>query len=197
VSFSASNTELWSAILQFAIISVFMICANILRRKIPIVNKSLLPVAVIAGFLLLFAKELNLIPVDGTFMESLTYHATGIGFIALGLRVPRKKELESESDTAKSFGLKSGMIIVSTYLLQACIGLVITIILGFTVMPNLFKACGILLPLGFGQGPGQAYNIGTSYQTSDLSAALLSGLQLHPWDSFGQVSAVRCIWSVW
>jgi ESS family glutamate:Na+ symporter len=31
-------------------------------------------------------------------------------------------------------------------------------------MPNLFKAAGIILPMGYGQGPGQANNIGSTYE---------------------------------
>ena len=31
-------------------------------------------------------------------------------------------------------------------------------------MPDLFKAAGVLLPMGFGQGPGQANNIGITYE---------------------------------
>jgi ESS family glutamate:Na+ symporter len=33
-----------------------------------------------------------------------------------------------------------------------------------TIFPNLFPAAGIILPLGFGQGPGQANNFGTNYE---------------------------------
>ena len=178
MNFSASNITLWSAILQLGIISSLLLIGNILRRKISLVNKSLLPVAVIAGFILLGLKEFNILQINTTFMEGLTYHMTGIGFIALSLRAPNSREMKAGSSTAKSAGVKSGMIIVSTYLIQAVVGLTITIILGYTFMPDLFKAAGILLPLGFGQGPGQAYNIGTTYQALGFFGGSSFGLAI-------------------
>jgi ESS family glutamate:Na+ symporter len=62
-------------------------------------------------------------------------------------------------------------VIVSTYLLQGIIGIGITFILAYTFMP-VFQtgpglATGILLPFGFGQGPGQANNFGVIYETFD------------------------------
>ena len=33
-----------------------------------------------------------------------------------------------------------------------------------TICPNLFKASGILLPMGYGQGSGQANNVGLTYE---------------------------------
>lgn len=61
-------------------------------------------------------------------------------------------------------GLKSGALIVSTYIVQGILGLIISISLAYTIMPNLFKASGILLPMGYGQGPGQANNVGSTYE---------------------------------
>jgi ESS family glutamate:Na+ symporter len=190
--FSASNTELWSALIQFAIISCFLILANILRRKIRFIDRSLLPVAVIAGFILLFVKEFGILSINKTFMESLTYHCTAIGFIALGLRVPSSHDIKTGSTSAKSVGIKSGMLIVSTYLLQAIIGLGLTMLIAYLFMPDLFMASGILLPLGFGQGPGQAYNIGTTYQSLGFAGGSSYGLAIASmgfiWASIGGAS---------
>ena len=187
--FSASNTSLWTAIIQFSIISCFLIIANILRRKIRFIDRSLLPVAVIAGFILLLLKEFNILSIDKTFMESLTYHCTAIGFIALGLRTPSSHAIKSGSSGAKSAGLKSGMLIVSTYLVQAVVGLSVTMLIAYLFMPDLFMASGLLLPLGFGQGPGQAYNIGTTYQSLGFVGGSSYGLAIASmgfiWAAFG------------
>jgi ESS family glutamate:Na+ symporter len=88
----------------------------------------------------------------------ITYHAIALGFIALGLKAPI-----TQGDKKRK-GLFSGMLIVSTYLLQGMIGLSLTLVLSLTVMPWLLGASGMLLPLGFGQGPGQALNIGIVYE---------------------------------
>ena len=165
MGFSASNTELWDKLIQFGILAAIVLVGNIVRRKIPIIQKSLLPTAVIAGFLALALRLSGWVHLDKSFMEAITYHTTAIGFIALGLRIPRKNEI-AETAAQRRDGFKSGALIVSTYLYQGIIGLVITALLGFTLFPNLFKASGILLPLGFGQGPGQANNIGSLYENT-------------------------------
>ena len=58
MDYSASNTELWGAVIQFGIIGGFVLIANILRRKIKLVRNSLMPTAVLAGILLLILSNL-------------------------------------------------------------------------------------------------------------------------------------------
>ncbi len=160
MDYSAANLALWTPIFQVGIIALLVILSNVLRLKIPFIKKSLMPTAVMAGFLLLGLKYTGLIKVEDSILEMITYHAIAIGFIALSLRVNKK-----ESDGSKlGIAVKSGAIIVSTYVIQGIIGLIISISLVYTVMPDFFKAAGLLLPMGFGQGPGQANNIGTTYE---------------------------------
>ncbi len=173
MDFSAANTALWNPVIQIGIIALLILAANVLRRKISFIQKSMLPTAVIAGFILLLIRQFNILPIDATFMEMLTYHALGIGFIAMSLRTP-SKEVESEP----LIGLKSGALIVSTYLVQAAVGLIIAIILAYTFMPELFKASGILLPMAFGQGPGQANNVGSTYEALGMVGGRTFGLSL-------------------
>ena len=160
MDYSAANTALWTPIIQLGYISVALLAAYGLCRVVPAIRKSMVPAAVIAGFVLLAFKLVGVVKIDSYFMEGLTYHGITIGFIALTLRVPEK----SDNDGSLT-GLKSGAIVVSTYMVQGFVGLGITILLALTVMPNLFPASGILLPMGYGQGPGQANNIGTSYES--------------------------------
>ncbi len=161
MDFSAANISLWKPIVQFAIIAAIVIFATFLRRKVPFIKKSLMPTAVLGGFVLLLLRVVNVIEVDLVFLETITYHGIAIGFIALSLRIPK---LGEQDKSTKLVGLKSGAIIVSSYLIQAFFGLLITIGLGNTIMPGLFQASGILLPMGYGQGPGQANNVGSTYE---------------------------------
>lgn len=164
---AASN---WQSIFYFGLIAGLLILANTLRRKIPLLKKSLLPTAVIAGFIGLLLKELVYAPLVGEtsvlelnqFFSMITYHAIALGFIALGLKVNEKRAFQIKR--GQSFF--SGMLIVSTYLIQGIVGLGVTLLLSYTFVPDLFQASGILFPLGFGQGPGQALNIGTVYETT-------------------------------
>ena len=175
MGFSASNTGLWNPILQLGILSIILLFANLLRRKIKIIRISLLPTAVLGGFIALLLANLNIINIDTVFMENVTYHTIAIGFIALSLRIPNL----AAKGLHKKDGLRSGALIVSTYLLQGIIGIIITTALAYTFMPDLFKASGILLPLGYGQGPGQANNIGMTYEhTFGFSGGATFGMAL-------------------
>ncbi len=172
MDYSAANHVLWNVIIQLGLIAAAIMLANLLRQKIPFIRKSLMPVAVLAGFLLLLAKYLGLVHLDNTMMEMLVYHGIALGFIAMSLRVPEEKA-ETKGDLT---GLKSGAVIVSTYMVQGVTGLLITLGLAYTVMPGLFKAAGLLLPMGYGQGPGQANNVGSSYEALGFAGGRSFGL---------------------
>ncbi len=175
MDFSAANTELWNIIIQLGIIAAMVLIANLLRRELPFVRNSLMPTAVLAGFLLLILRSTGIINIDMDLLEMITYHGIAVGFIALSLRVPKPNTAdEAGSMTAP----KSGALIVSTYLVQGITGLVITIALAYTVMPDIFKAAGILLPMGYGQGPGQANNIGSTFEALGFAGGRSFGLSL-------------------
>ena len=57
MDFSAANTELWNPIIQMGIISGLVLFANLLKRKVPFIRNSLIPTAVLAGFILLILKR--------------------------------------------------------------------------------------------------------------------------------------------
>ena len=171
MDYSAANASLWNIITQLGLIAGAILVANMLRTRVRAIRQAMMPVAVMAGFLLLILKYTGVIRIDGEIMEILVYHGIALGFIAMSLRVPDKTA--NRKDQA---ALKSGAIIVSTYMVQAITGLTITMLLGFTLMPGLFKAAGILLPMGYGQGPGQANNVGTSYQNLGFAGGRSFGL---------------------
>lgn len=174
MDYSAANIPLWNAVIQIGIISLLVILSNIIRRKIPFVKKSLMPTSVLAGFLLLALRYTNLVRIDTAFLEMITYHGIALGFIALSLRVTKKEE----NGSGASVAVDSGALIVSTYLIQGLTGLVISILFAYTFMPDFFKAAGLLLPMGYGQGPGQANNIGSTYETLGFTGGKSYGLAI-------------------
>lgn len=174
MDYSAANTALWNFIIQLGIIASAIMLATVLRNKVAFIRKSLMPVAVLAGFILLILKYTGLITPDPVLMEMLVYHGIALGFIAMSLRTAETEVSASKERT----GLKSGALIVSSYLVQAITGLVITIALSFTVMPKMFKAAGLLLAMGYGQGPGQANNVGSSYEALGFAGGRSFGLSI-------------------
>ncbi len=78
-----------------------------------------------------------------------------IGFIAMTLK-------HKENALNRNSWITGG-VIVMTYLVQGIIGF--GVIWGLFALGNdVFPGGGLLLPLGFGQGPGYAYSIGTSWE---------------------------------
>ena len=148
--------EAWQWLVQFCILATALLLGNVVRTKVPFLNKSLLPSALLGGLLLLIFKQFpscsNII--NKPMMEVVTYHALGLGFVALALK---NNKIESKSTPMKV--IETGALTASTYVIQGIIGLVVSIIF-FLVGKKLFYAAGLLLPMGFGQGPGQALNFG-------------------------------------
>ena len=157
--------DVWSFVLTLSLLFAAMIAATILRNTFTIVRKALIPSSVLGGFLLLFAnfiaKQCFDRPLYSTsVLEILTYHGLGLGFSALALRRTAKKT----DDRSRTGAFDSGVAVVNGYLLQAVLGLGIT--LGLSYVIGNFAASGLLLPMGYGQGPGQAYNWGHTYEMS-------------------------------
>lgn len=150
--------ESWSLIMDFLVLSFLIAVAAVLKARVSILRKLIVPTAMIAGFLgLIFGPELfGLIPLNKEMLGELVYHLMAIGFIALSLK---KREVKNSPAI-----INSGMLIVSTYVIQGIVGFGLFLFLLQYFYPQFFPGIGLLLPLGFGQGPGQAYSIGSQWE---------------------------------
>jgi len=93
-------------------------------------------------------------------LEMFTYHCLALGFIASTLKTGDGKITKERATEV----FNTGVTTVSTYLLQAVCGMVITIAAAAFFIPDFFEAAGVLLPFGYGQGTGQAMNYGGIYE---------------------------------
>ena len=146
--------ENWNSMNYFVLLGVLLFVAKIVKEKLPFLNKVIIPTALIAGFIGLILSNgfLNIITIDREgILHNIVYHALAIGFIALSLK-------RDKNPTNKKVW-STGMIIVMAYLLQAVIGVVVITVF----FSDIFLGAGLLLPLGFGQGPGLATSIGVGY----------------------------------
>ena len=209
-TFQNSAFESWALIIGFAAVALMMMFGNIIRRKVKFFRNLLFPTAIIAGFLGLgfkylvyylpeiinlfnegytssFTEGIKPLVVDfNWFLQGITYHALALGFIAMGLKTVK----DTKTSKIKGKPFKSGLLIVNTYLLQGIVGLTITIGLAF-VFDSLVPYAGLLLPMGFGQGPGQANNIGSIFETQGFIGGQSYGLTLATigfvWASLGGI----------
>ena len=174
--FSLANYgPVWSFMVQLGLLLLFMLMGNILRRIIPLFRKCLIPSALLGGGLLL-AVDLGLKPlgielVDNHVMQVVTYHCLALGFAAMGLKTEK-----TTMKTAKSQVLEFGALQGGCYMLQAFAGLGITIVLFLLTRYSdtvISYIGGLLLPLGFGQGPGNALTWDVNF--TNTPAAMFAG----------------------
>ena len=154
----ANYDAVWSFLVQFGLLLLFLLAGNILRRRIPLFRRCLIPSALLGGVLLLItnfvAKQFDAAFVDNRLMQVITYHCLAIGFAAMSLKTEK-----STHKTNKTQVLEFGALQGGCYMLQAFAGLGITLLLFFLTRYGkqiVSYICGLILPLAFGQGPGNA-----------------------------------------
>ena len=171
----ANYDAVWAFLVQLGLLLLFLMLGNILRRTIPFFRKCLVPSALLGGGLLLavdvIAKQLGFLLVDNRLMQVITYHCLAIGFAAMSLKT-EKSTHKTNSTQVFEFGALQG----GTYMLQAFAGLGITIVM-FLLSRHGEKitsyVCGLILPLAFGQGPGNALSWDINF--TNTPAALFAG----------------------
>jgi len=154
----ANYGPVWSFLVQMGLLLLFLMLGNILRRTIPLFRKCLIPSALLGGAVLLtvdiVCKQLGFALVDNRLMQVITYHCLAIGFGAMSLKTEKSTHKTNRTQVLEFGALQGG-----TYMLQASVGLGITMVL-FLLTRHGSKVvsyvCGLILPLAYGQGPGNA-----------------------------------------
>ena len=157
------DAPVWSFVVTLTELLAAMMVAHILIQSVPFIRKMMIPSSVLGGFLILFVNFIyKLITgspfLDRSVLEILTYHGLGLGFVAMALQTTKKAVGKQRSRDV----FNTSCIVVSSYLIQAVVGIGITVVLSAVL--GSFPAAGFLVPLGYGQGPGQAYNWGKTYE---------------------------------
>ena len=163
----------WGWVMLLGALFGSLLVGNIIKKGLPFLRNSLIPTSVLGGLLLLGISAIykaitgdilfDTVAFGGHGMASLeviTYHTLALGFIASAFKTTGGKLTKQRSTEI----FNTGVTTVSTYLLQAVIGMTITMICA-ALISGFFPAAGVLLPFGYGQGTGQALNYGTIYET--------------------------------
>ena len=169
--FSLNNFEsVWAVVVQLGLLLVFLVLGNVLRRSVPFLRKSFIPSALIGGVLLallgLFIKWVSpndFLLIDKQIMKVVTYHALAIGFIATTLKVANKEKNKGLG----ILSIQNGLLTGATYMLQAVFGL-LTVLIFWWIAKKAFYGAGIILPLAFGQGPGNAMTWDQNFTAAGL-----------------------------
>lgn len=154
----ANYDAVWGFLVQLGLLLLFLMLGNILGRTVPLFRKCLIPSALLGGALLLIVnmitKQFGLVLVDNRLMQVITYHCLAIGFASMSLETEK-----STHRTNKVQVLEFGALQGGCYMLQAFVGLGITLILFLLTRHGdqvISYICGLILPLAYGQGPGNA-----------------------------------------
>ena len=154
----ANYDAVWAFLVQLGLLLLFLMLGNILQRTIPLFRKCLIPSALLGGALLLVvnivAKQFGFTLVDNRLMQVITYHCLAIGFAAMTLKTEKSSHKTNRAQVFEFGALQGG-----TYMLQAFVGLGITLILFLLTRYGdrvISYICGLILPLAYGQGPGNA-----------------------------------------
>ncbi|NLM11077.1 MAG: sodium:glutamate symporter [Clostridiaceae bacterium] len=170
----------WIIALYFSGIAACLGIATSLKIKVRIFQKHLMPTSMLAGTIGFIALQLARYVFGWLDEETLrriqhelgylVSHLMAIGFIALALKDRNKKRNTDIVNT--------GYAIVKTYMVQGIIGLAVSLLLVKFVYPDLFPPLGMMLPLGFAQGPGQAVNVGIKWEEAGFTDGANIGLAI-------------------
>ena len=154
----ANYGPVWAFLAQLGLLLLFLMLGNIFRRTVPLFRKCLIPSALLGGGLLLFVnvicKQFGVVLVDNRLMQTTTYHCLAIGFAAMSLKTEKSTHKTNRTQVLEFGALQGGC-----YMLQAFTGLAITIVLFLLTRYSsqiTSYICGLILPLAYGQGPGNA-----------------------------------------
>ena len=171
----ANYDAVWAFPVQLGLLLLFLMLGNILRRKIPLFRNCLIPSALLGGGILLLvdivANQFGFVLVDNRQMQVITYHCLAIGFAAMSLKTEK-----STHQTRRAQVLEFGALQGGTYMLQAMVGLGITLLMFLFTQHGgrvISYICGLILPLAFGQGPGNALSWDINF--TNIPAAQFAG----------------------
>jgi len=157
-------------VLDFLILCTLILIGTLARRYIPFFQKFLIPNNLIGGTvgLIIGSQVLGWIDLPEARLTSYIYHLLALTFIALGLR--KQKTHWGRGPVSKALAS------MTTVCMQAVIGLGISLIFVYYINPDMFPGFGLLLPLGFGMGPGLAANFGKDWEAYGFHGGASVGL---------------------
>lgn len=170
MSFWSFDISAGRLFLDLAWLGLLIAAGMLLRSRSSLLRRFLLPANLIGGTigLLIAGNGLGWINLTSDRLGVYIYHLLALLFIGLSLRAPHKNIGLSS--------VKTGILFICTYLIQGILGLSITFLLLYTVMPGLFAGIGLLPPLAFGMNPGIAFTIGQHWEAYGFESGGIVGL---------------------
>jgi ESS family glutamate:Na+ symporter len=156
-------------LLDLAVIAGLLAVATLLVRWVPLLRRSRVPVAILAGLigLSLGPSGAGLVPLHVPAMELIVYHVFALMFVAVGLQsAPRQRR----PGAARSLAVANAMVGVT----QALLGFLF--VAAWLAVEPLHPGFGLMIMLGFQQGPGQALSLGGAWEAAGMTDGAQIGL---------------------
>ncbi len=150
-------------------LAALLAIAAFIIRAIPPLRRLAVPTPILAGLLglALGPSCADLLPIDTSSMEVVVYHAFALMFIAGGLQSAPKTQRRG---SALSFAVGNATLGV----LQAMLGLLF--VFAWLAIEPLHPGLGLMIMLGFQQGPGQALSLGGAWESLGMTDGAQIGL---------------------
>lgn len=162
--------------LVFGFLSAMLLISILLRAKVAVIQRFLIPSCLIGGVLGMFMVNLGAVPIPAETLETFAYHFFNISFISVGLTAGEKRENSSaEKKEILSGALWMALIQGVCFPLQAIVGGMMVLIFGLFGL-DLFSTFGFFNPLGLNEGPGQALSMGKIWEGAGFESAATIGL---------------------
>ncbi len=163
----------WESGLVFNVLLIagFLGVASLLRRAIKPLQTLAIPACIMAGVLglALGPGGADAVSYDYGMLESMVYHGLAIIFIAIGLQKPAKG-MRAGGAASMAFAIPTMAVF------QGFIGLGTVLVMGYVAGEMMHPGIGLMLPLGFSQGPGQALSMGKAWEASGMEQGAQVGL---------------------
>lgn len=180
----------------FSAMSVMLLIGVLLRAKIGLIQKAMIPTSLIGGAIGFVLVSLGWLKYPGPAGEWITitskdfipfaYHAFSISFISLCLTRSPKTEDGAKPGVFKG-GMWLSMVWSASLTVQALVGLGVVVLYNMVTGGDVNAFLGVLVTHGFTQGPGQGMAIGGAWAKGfQIPDATTMGLI---WATMGFVAA--------
>lgn len=190
-----SGYNVWGIVSVVAVLLIALIFANMLKRRIPFIKKSLIPTSVLAGAIILVVSSIYTIATKGGYLFELEFFGspstetlvaaaagsvseqdislTGLQVLevityhalALGFIATAFKPVQEKLNKKRSTEVFNTGITTVSTYLLQGVLGMAVTMIACLFVPGLTNYAGIILAFGFGQGTGQALNFGNAYET--------------------------------
>lgn len=181
------------SVVTLLFIALLILVARQLHRSVSFIRALAVPPVLVAGLagLALGGGGLGVVPLQTDILEQVVYHSLPIIYIAMSLRRAPKKAPAASARPAGGAREKLqrmvagippavrsiGLAIPIIAMVQGVIGLLVVLAWNGAI-GELHPGVGIMVPLGFSQGPGQALSLGKAWEGMGMVEGAQIGLAM-------------------